>query len=438
MLVLPSMCAGLATDLCQAIQEGQAAAAGWLLQADGASVVNQICSGTGNTPLGAAAAAGRADLVKALLEAGAKPNAADGVGSRPLHNAALGGHAEVIRVLAAAGASVDLENSAGDSPLCVAAALGHVAAIQALLSHHASLGFIDRTGLSPLHFACFAGHTDAAAAMLEAGASPSAVDQDNDTPLHKLAQGWRPEADPLYAATAQALLKSGADPEAANAVGLTPLAVAAGRGARALAQDLEGAAELACMRAALAKAQQEQQKKKSAERNSCSQVVPLAVPGAAGPSPAAAGLVPAPAGLAPAPASAPSTGSGEGLGGEADVETMRAALGQLQEEQLKRSRERERSQHAWPQAPPTPVVAPGAGSTGRAKKNVAALAPETLFRKSDRWVLLCFSIDKESMAVGYWLRPKSSLLDMASSAVLPFHLLLAACVLGCKVLCQNA
>lgn len=108
-------------------------------------------------PLTAAAAAGDAAAVSALLAAGAKPDASDADGATALHWAADAGTVAAVRALLAGGAAVDA---------------------------------VDGDGATPLMYAALRGHADAATALLDAGADPDAVDGDREGVRDKAAPGW--------------------------------------------------------------------------------------------------------------------------------------------------------------------------------------------------------------------------------------------------------
>lgn len=138
----------------------------------------------GDTLLLAAAYAGRGDLCRTLLEAGAAPG---------LFEAAALGLADVVRDL------VDRD------PALVNA-----------YSHD---------GWTPLHLASFFGHRDLAAFLLERGADVDARSQSerfarSNTPLHAAAANRRLEV-------AELLVARGADVNARDGSGFTPLALAA-------------------------------------------------------------------------------------------------------------------------------------------------------------------------------------------------------------------
>ncbi|KAM6964990.1 ankyrin repeat and EF-hand domain-containing protein 1 [Aplochiton taeniatus] len=80
---------------------------------------------TGRTVLMEAAKAGSLELVRALLQAGAKPNTLDKNRYSVTHLAAMGGFFEVIQVLSASSAPMDCMTLDCNSPLHYAAAGGH-------------------------------------------------------------------------------------------------------------------------------------------------------------------------------------------------------------------------------------------------------------------------------------------------------------------------
>lgn len=75
---------------------------------------------------------------------------------------------------------------------------------------------------TPLMIACDHGNKDSALALLAAGADPNAVDARGRSPLHSLARAFSPHLQEECLALVQALLAAGADPSLLNGAGLTP------------------------------------------------------------------------------------------------------------------------------------------------------------------------------------------------------------------------
>src|SRR5580765_6592143 len=121
---------------------GPASIADAAMRGDRADVVAMIKQGAdvnapqgdGVTALHWAARHGDADMVTALVAAGANPRATTQFGSyTPLHLAAERGSAAIATALVAAGAPVDARTNTGATPLMFAAAAGDIAAITTLL-----------------------------------------------------------------------------------------------------------------------------------------------------------------------------------------------------------------------------------------------------------------------------------------------------------------
>ncbi|MEO8432605.1 MAG: ankyrin repeat domain-containing protein [Acidobacteriota bacterium] len=91
----------------------------------GADVHAEARNGMRVQALHSAAAAHDAEIVRALLESGADPNAAQQAGYRPLHEAAGQGDAEIAHLLLEAGARLDLGNDDGKTPRDLAIEKGH-------------------------------------------------------------------------------------------------------------------------------------------------------------------------------------------------------------------------------------------------------------------------------------------------------------------------
>src|SRR5262249_21757211 len=133
--------------------------------------------GDGVTALHWAARRGEADLVAALVAAGANARATTEFGAfTPLHLAAERGSSAVVKALIAAGAPVEAKTSTGATPLMFAAASGDTASVAALVDAHADVNATEGDRLqTPLIFAAASDRLDAVKLLLARGADPNAA-----------------------------------------------------------------------------------------------------------------------------------------------------------------------------------------------------------------------------------------------------------------------
>ncbi len=131
--------------------------------------------GDGVTALHWAARSADADLVKALVAAGANANARTEFGAyTPLHLAAERGAAPIVSALVAAGTPVDAKTSTGATPLMFAAGSGDTASIAALLDAGANVNAEETDRLqTPLIFAAASDRVDAVKLLIARGANPN-------------------------------------------------------------------------------------------------------------------------------------------------------------------------------------------------------------------------------------------------------------------------
>ncbi len=166
----------------------------------------------GRTPLHEAAEWGRFKAVEALIAAGAKVDAASNGGKTPLYVAA-GRHFEdnsaVIGLLLEHGADPNARDSHGNTPLWAGAHPGNVKVARLLLEAGADVNNRNKHGRTPLHWAAFTKQTDYARVLLDAGAEVDARDEEGRTPLRHI--GGR-----ISLETARLLLERGADPNLAD------------------------------------------------------------------------------------------------------------------------------------------------------------------------------------------------------------------------------
>lgn len=195
----------------------------------------------GETPLHLSAAAGDNHSVYALLHRGARVGAVDGAGRCPLHAAVRAGHKGVVEALLKAGADpsarygTDLKNS----PLQLACSSKDAEMTRILLRYGADAEGCDGFGFTALHWAAYRGEPCVIDALVrQAGADTEARSSRvwlaghqhfhvGLTPLHIAAFFRRNNA-----ARMTALLRNGADVNARDGHGQTPLHIVAAAAAK--------------------------------------------------------------------------------------------------------------------------------------------------------------------------------------------------------------
>jgi ankyrin repeat protein len=137
----------------------------------------------------------RADVL-AMIKQGADVNAPQGDGVTALHWAARQGDADLVTALVAAGAKVRVDTRLGAyTPLHLAAERGSAPIVKALVKAGAIVDAKTSTGATPLMFAAASGDTGAIAALLDGGASVNAAENDRlQTPLIFAVAGNRLDA----------------------------------------------------------------------------------------------------------------------------------------------------------------------------------------------------------------------------------------------------
>lgn len=124
-------------------------------------------------PLHLAAALGRADEVKRLVQAGADLAERSQRGKcTPLHMAVFSGDMETLRCLIDAGADVNAVQETGYTPLHCAAQMNRPEVARALLAAGARPNVCTQFGCSPLCLAAGLGYYEMSRLLLEAGAQP--------------------------------------------------------------------------------------------------------------------------------------------------------------------------------------------------------------------------------------------------------------------------
>jgi ankyrin repeat protein len=157
-----------ALDVFEAATAGDAMRVVALVDAD-PSLADAVAS-DGYTPLGLAAFFKRRDVVKALLERGAKPSVPSrDQGFTPLHSAvatdAAGSEGEIVRLLLEAGADPNAKSREGGTPLHTAAFTGDLGIAELLLAYGADPSATDPKGQTPLDIARDRRNVDVAALL---------------------------------------------------------------------------------------------------------------------------------------------------------------------------------------------------------------------------------------------------------------------------------
>ena len=192
------------------------------------------------TGLLAAAARGDAAEIERLVARGGKLDARDGYGRTPLHVAAYGGHADATRALVKAGANPNaLEHDRYDI-VTIAAVADDLPTLKLALALGASAKNVtSRYDGTALIAAAHLGHDQVVAELIGAGAPLDHVNNLGWTALIEsivLGNGGR-----RHTATLDALVRAGANVNLADRNGQTPLALARGRGYREMIAILERA-----------------------------------------------------------------------------------------------------------------------------------------------------------------------------------------------------
>ncbi|HEX5048220.1 MAG TPA: ankyrin repeat domain-containing protein [Gammaproteobacteria bacterium] len=219
-----------------AIQADGMTALHWAVQHDDADMVDallvagadfRLTNRTGVRPLYLATVNGSAAVIGRLLDAGEDANAVlTTEGETVLMLTAQTGNPAAVKVLLDRGANPNVQQSHGQTALMWAAEQGHTEVVKLLLSRgaNAALASVAATkadrrpagGLTALLFAVRQGHVETARALLDGGADVNQVAADETSPLLIAVVNGHYEL-------ASMLLSRGADPSLADAKGRTPL-----------------------------------------------------------------------------------------------------------------------------------------------------------------------------------------------------------------------
>ena len=125
---------------------------------------------SGHSVLWLAAARNDLPLLRALLNAGVKPDAHAATETAPLLAAMGAAHSDAALALLAAGADAEAADAQGRTPLMLACAAGQVALVENLLARHVRVEAADHGGRSALWYAAAAGSRGAVVLLLADGA----------------------------------------------------------------------------------------------------------------------------------------------------------------------------------------------------------------------------------------------------------------------------
>ena len=192
------------------------------------------------TGLLAAAARGDAAEVRSLIARGASVDVRDGYGRTPLHVAAYGAHHDAMRALVKAGANPNaLERDRYDIAT-IAAVANDVPTLKVSLELGCSAKNItSRYDGTALIAAAHLGHAEVVRALIKAGAPLDHVNNLGWTALiESIVLG---DGGPRHVATLKALIEAGANVNLSDRNGQTPLTLARQRGYREMVEILKRA-----------------------------------------------------------------------------------------------------------------------------------------------------------------------------------------------------
>ena len=164
--------------------------------------------------------AGQTRIVKFFVEKGANVNVEPCPGMEsPLYYATQNGNTNMIKILLEAGAK-QTKATDGVFVIQVASWKSHNENVQLLLKHGANVNSIDETnGSTALHLASSRGHYETVKILVDAGANVNQVDHRKFTALHYACQSG-------FIAIADLLIKAKANVNCQDSIGRTPLSCA--------------------------------------------------------------------------------------------------------------------------------------------------------------------------------------------------------------------
>jgi serine/threonine-protein phosphatase 6 regulatory ankyrin repeat subunit B len=155
------------------------------------------------------------ELAKFFLACGAKVNVKNSRGNSPLHIAAAWGKAEIVDALLTAGAEVNIWDFHHRTPLLHAVTGEDAdAKVSMLLARRAKVNMADDQGITPLMKAAYRGKVVMVQALLTHGAEVNAKAKDGKTALAWAANSYEAQKRKDNAEVARLLLEAGAEVDA--------------------------------------------------------------------------------------------------------------------------------------------------------------------------------------------------------------------------------
>ena len=172
-----------------------------------------------------AATEGDVGTLMTIAKYGWDVNRRDRYGTTALHRAAREGRSAAVAFLLRRGADpAARDQTHRRTPLHRAVYYGHVAAARELLAGGAPVDATSADGWTPLHVACWHARGELVGPLLEHGAEVNARSADGATPAHYVLR-WNPDGEARVKSTLSLLLRRGANPNASDDDGNTPLAL---------------------------------------------------------------------------------------------------------------------------------------------------------------------------------------------------------------------
>lgn len=191
------------------------------------------------TEMLAAAERGDAAALKRLIDGGAPVDPRNAGGETPLLVAVARDRLDAAVVLIDAGASINAQAANMDTPWMLAGALGRAEMLRRMIPKKPDFGLRNRYGGNALIPACERAHVDAVKVLLTSGIDVNHVNNLGWTCLLEIV--ILGDGGPRHVETTKLVLATGADPNIADKVGVSPLRHAQQRAQHEIARLIEAA-----------------------------------------------------------------------------------------------------------------------------------------------------------------------------------------------------